>query len=87
MAQDISEAEALEDWHLEHDKDWDDSNSTIFILSRDDVLMCAEQMGIPSSKITDDILRQVKKGVEFGLEYWTEVVKIAIEEALARDKI
>ncbi len=32
--------------------------------------------------ITDDILAQVKKGVEWGLECWSEVVKEAINMAL-----
>lgn len=80
--EEISEAEALEDWHLEHDKDWDDANDTIFILTKEDVLICAEQLGIPKEKITDDVLCSVKKGVEFGLEYWSDVMKVAIEEAL-----
>ncbi len=56
--------------------------NTIFILTREDVVACAEQMGIPEEAITDDVLYQVKKGVEFGLECWTDVVKTAIAEAL-----
>ena len=56
--------------------------NTIFILTREDVLECAEEMDIPKEKITDDIFHSVKKGVEFGLECWTDVVKTAIREAL-----
>jgi len=56
--------------------------NTIFILTRDDVILCARQMGIPEQAITDDVLYQVKKGVEFGLECWSEVVKTALDEAL-----
>jgi len=55
---------------------------TIFVLTRGDVIECARQMGIPEDAITDDILRQVKKGVEFGFESWGEVVKTAISFAL-----
>ena len=55
---------------------------TIFILTREDVINCAEEMDIPKEKITDDIFYSVKKGVEFGLECWSEVVKTAIREAL-----
>ncbi len=55
---------------------------TIFVLSREDVIECAREMGIPEEAITDDILAQVKKGVEWGLEYWSEVVKEAINMAL-----
>jgi len=55
---------------------------TIFILTREDVLECAREMDIPEEAITDDILAQVKKGVEWGLECWSEVVKEAINFAL-----
>jgi len=58
------------------------SPETIFVLSREDVMECAREMGIPAQAITDDVLEQVKKGVEWGLECWTDVVKTAIREAL-----
>jgi len=58
------------------------SQDTIFILSREDVISCAKEMGISEEAITDDILAQVKKGVEFGLECWVDVVKEAINTAL-----
>lgn len=55
---------------------------TIFTLSREDVIDCAKEMGIPEEAITDDVLAQVKKGVEWGLECWVDVVKEAINLAL-----
>ena len=55
---------------------------TIFVLSREDVVGCAREMGIPEETITDDIPAQVKKGVEWGLECWSEVMKEAINMAL-----
>jgi len=39
-------------------------------------------MGIPEEKITDDVLYQVKKGMEWGLECWDEVMREAINQAL-----
>ena len=60
----------------------DSGNDTIFVLSREDVMECAREMGIAEEAITDDVLYQVKKGVEFGLECWSDVVKTAISEAL-----
>jgi len=54
----------------------------VFVLSREDVINCAKELGIPEKVITDDILAQVKKGVEWGLECWSEVVKEAINMAL-----
>ncbi len=55
---------------------------TIFILTREDVIGCAKEMGISEDAITDDVLYQVKKGVEWGLECWAVVVKEAIAWAL-----
>jgi hypothetical protein len=55
---------------------------TIFVLTREDVIGCAREMGIPEEAINDDILAQVKKGVEWGLECWSEVVKTALDFAL-----
>jgi hypothetical protein len=58
------------------------ASETIFVLTREDVVICAEQMGIPAEAITDDVLRQVKKGMEWGLESWCDVMKEAINMAL-----
>ena len=58
------------------------ASEVVFILTMEDVLTCAEEMSIPKEAITDDIFYQVKKGVEFGLECWSEVVKTALAEAL-----
>ncbi len=55
---------------------------TIFVLTREDVIECAREMGIPEETITDDVLYQVRKGVDNGLECWSMVVKEAINMAL-----
>jgi len=55
---------------------------TIFVLTREDVIECTREMGIPEETITEDVLHQVRKGVEWGLECWSEVVKEAINMAL-----
>lgn len=56
--------------------------NNIFTLTKDDVIGCAEEMGIPQEAITDEVLEQVKKGVQWGLDCWTDVVKEAINFAL-----
>ena len=56
-------------------------NDTVFILTKEDVMECAREMDIPAEAITDDVLAQVKKGVEWGLECWSEVMKEAINMA------
>jgi len=57
-------------------------DGVIFVLTRDDVILCAQQMGIDAGEITDEVLLQVKKGVEWGLESWHEVMREAINFAL-----
>ena len=54
----------------------------IFVLTREDVVVCAQEMGIPAEAITDDVLHQVKTGVAWGLAFWSEVMKEAINVAL-----
>jgi len=61
---------------VESDKD------VIFLLTREDVIECAREMDIPEEAITDDVLEQVKKGVDWGMECWSDVVKEAISFAL-----
>jgi hypothetical protein len=58
------------------------SEETIFTISRQDVINCAQEMGLPAEAITDEFLAQVKMGVEWGMEYWAETVKAAIKFAL-----
>lgn len=57
-------------------------SEVIFQLTREDVIECAREMGIPDEAITDDVISQVKKGVDWGLECWSMVVKEAINMAL-----
>jgi len=59
-----------------------ETDNVIFILTKEDVLECAREMGIPAETITQDVLARVKKGVEWGLECWSEVMKEAIDMAL-----
>jgi len=54
----------------------------VFQLTREDVIECAREMGIPDEAITDNVLAQVKKGVDWGLECWSMVMKEAINMAL-----
>jgi len=60
----------------------ENGKEVVFILTREDVLECASEMGIPQEAITDDVFYQVRKGVEWGLECWSEVMKEAINMAL-----
>jgi hypothetical protein len=67
---------------LAHAREKEAARDEIFTLVKDDVLECAREMGIPEAAITDDVLRRVRKGVDSGLDCWSEVVKDAINMAL-----
>ena len=54
---------------------------TIFVLTREDVVNCAREMGIPQEVIDDEFLEEIKKGVTWGMEFWPDVVKEAIRIA------
>jgi stalled ribosome rescue protein Dom34 len=58
------------------------ASEVVFILTREDVIGVAKEMGIPEEAITDDVFYKVKKGVESAWEGWPEVVKAAISYAL-----
>ncbi len=63
---------------MESDRD------TIFILTREDVIDCARELNVPAEQITDEVLQDVKKGVDWGMEFWSDVVKEAIRIAIER---
>ena len=58
------------------------AHDVVYLLTKEDVIACAKEMGIPEEVITDDILYKVKKGIEGAWEGWTEVIKAAISYAL-----
>ena len=57
-------------------------DEVVFLLTMEDVLTCAKEMGIPKKAITEDVFYKVRKGVESAWEGWPEVVKSAINFAL-----
>jgi hypothetical protein len=63
---------------MESDRD------TVFILTREDVIECARELNIPEEEITDEVLQEIKKGVDWGMEFWSDVVKEAIRIAIER---
>ena len=58
------------------------ANDVVYLLTREDVVRCAKEMGMPEEVITDDVLYKVKKGLEGAWEGWNEVIKEAINLAL-----
>ena len=60
------------------------NRDTVFILTREDVIDCARELNIPEEEITDEVLQEIKKGVDWGMEFWSDVVKEAIRIAIER---
>ena len=78
LVEELSRVE-FESQALAHAKE---PEKVIFVLTKEDVVECAAEMGIPEAAITGDILQLVRKGVDSGLECWSDVVKEAINMAL-----
>ena len=56
----------------------------VFTINREDVQRIAmKKLG---RKLTTEEIKRVKKGVEFGLECWEEVVNYAIKEVMEENK-
>jgi len=58
------------------------ASEVLYILTRADLLEVAREEGIPDEMITDDIFKQVRKGVESAWEGWPDVVRAALAHAL-----
>ena len=54
----------------------------IFMVTRDDVLTCAKELGIPEEQVTDDVIELVKEKVSQGLRGWREVIKSMVKETI-----
>ncbi len=52
----------------------------LFVLTEEDAQIMAEQMELEA--LTDDQIRQIRKGVESGLDGWSDVLEAAIREAV-----
>ena len=54
----------------------------IFTVTKDDVLACADELGMSQEQVTDDVIEMVKEKVSQGLGGWRAVVKGLVKEAI-----
>ena len=54
----------------------------IFRLTKADVLTCANKLGISKERVTDDVIKSLKKKVSLEFGYWPEVIKSALKETI-----
>ena len=54
----------------------------IFMLTKDDVLACGDELGISKQQVTGDVIKLVKMKVSSALGNCPEIVKSALREAI-----
>lgn len=59
----------------------------IFMVTRDDVLACADELGMSQEQVTDDVIEQVKEKVSQGLDGWRAVIKGMVKETISQGNI
>ena len=53
----------------------------IFLLTKDDVLACANELGISKEQVTGDVVELVKSKATLEFRHWPEIVKGLLKEA------
>jgi len=54
----------------------------IFMVTKDDILNCADELGMSKEQVTDDMIDLVRQRVREGLRNRREVVKNIVKEAI-----
>ena len=59
----------------------------LFVVTKDSVLTCANELGIPEEQITDDVLEVVREKVSQVLGDWRDVVKSMVKETIEKETL
>ena len=54
----------------------------IFMVTKDDILNCADELGMSQEQITDDVIDLVRQRIREGLRNRREVVRNIVKEAI-----
>ena len=57
----------------------------LFMVTRDDVLACANELGMPEEQVTDDVIAMVKDKVSQSLGDCREVIRGMIKDAFKKE--
>lgn len=57
----------------------------LFMVTRKDVLVCADELGMTEEQVTDDVIELVKEKVSQGLGEWREVIKDTVKEIIEKE--
>jgi hypothetical protein len=53
----------------------------IFMLTKDEVLACAKELGIPVGQVTDEVIELVKSRLNIEFHHWPEIIKDVLTQA------
>ena len=54
----------------------------IFMLTKDEILACAGEVGISREQVTDDVIELVKSGLNLEFRHWSEIVSSLLKKAI-----
>ena len=54
----------------------------IFMLTKNDILVCAHELGIHKEQVTDDIIELLQKRISLSLSHWPQLLKSALIDAV-----
>ena len=58
------------------------NENIVFILTKEDILACAMELGIAEEQINKDIIESVRTRIRLELCHWPEIAKTAFNEAI-----
>jgi hypothetical protein len=53
----------------------------IFMLTKDEVLACAQELGIPVEQVTDEVFELVRSRLNREFRHWPEIIKEVLNQA------
>ncbi len=57
----------------------------IFMVTRNNVFSCADELGISREKLTSDVIDQIQEAVSKGMEGWQNAIRYIIKETIKEE--
>ena len=54
----------------------------LLVVTKDDILACADELGLSEEEVTEELVESVKDKVSQGLSGWREAVRGMVKEAI-----
>ncbi len=59
----------------------------LFVVTRNSILSCANELGIPEEQVTDSVIELVKEKVSQGFDAWQNGVRDIVKETIKKKAI